>query len=105
MPCDEPISLPRPLPLPVRVTTGTRAAVRRLALAHAERSKGAVVLDLADTVELDASGLGILALVHRRARERGLVVRLLNVRREVRELLKATRMEDMFEFEEDSGTR
>jgi anti-anti-sigma factor len=48
-------------------------------------------------VEIDASGLGVLILLQKRARERGLRTRLLNVPGMVERLLDATRLEPLFE--------
>ena len=47
--------------------------------------------------EIDASGLGVLILLQKRARERGLRTRLLNVPGTVERLLDATRLEPLFE--------
>ena len=47
---------------------------------------------------LMASGLGILVLVQKRARERGLSSRLLNTQHNIRSLLALTKLEGLFEF-------
>jgi anti-anti-sigma factor len=48
---------------------------------------GHVLVNLAAVVRIDAAGLGVLALVHRRAASEGAVVTLTNVHHRVRELL------------------
>jgi hypothetical protein len=48
--------------------------------------------------DVDASGLGILVLVQKRARERGLSTRLLNTQHNIRSLLALTKLEGLFEF-------
>lgn len=57
-----------------------------------------VDVDLGPTVDIDASGLGVLVLLQKRARERGLGTRLLNAPRAIRELLHLTRLDALFEF-------
>jgi anti-anti-sigma regulatory factor len=88
---------------PERLVSSTRADFRALALAHLERldaSDGALIIDLANTVELDASGLGILVLVQKRAKERRLSTSLRHAPERVRNLLKLTMLDFLFEFTE-----
>lgn len=89
------------LTAPERLISSTREEFRRLALAHLERLRGdggAFVIDLGVTVELDASGLGILVLLQKRAKERGLSTHLRHTPERVRNLLKLTMLEFLFEF-------
>ena len=55
-------------------------------------------VDLGPTVDIDASGLGVLVLLQKRARERGLKTRLVNAPRAIREMLHLTRLDALFEF-------
>ena len=58
---------------PERIIAATRAEFRGMALDFLEsvpKGAQALVIDLSDTVELDASGLGILVLIQKRAKER-----------------------------------
>jgi anti-anti-sigma factor len=57
-----------------------------------------VEVDLGATSEMDASGLGVLVLLQKRARERGLTTRLLNASRSIREMLQLTRLDSLFEI-------
>lgn len=97
-------SLPRrsPLTAPERLVADTRAAFRQAALAFIDQSARddwpSVDIDLGPTLEIDASGLGILVLVERRARAHGLSTRLLRAREPVRRLLALTKLDDLFDF-------
>jgi len=98
---DEP--LPPTLAVPERLTAATRSPFRETALAHLERCAGAavarvVVLDFRDTVEVDASGLGVLVHLRRRARDQGLELRLANLPTAIRDLLTVTRLAPLFEL-------
>jgi len=94
-----------PMLAPSRLTAEQRLDFRRAVLEALEQSvrTGAksVDVDLSATVEVDASGLGVLILLQKRARERGLAVRLLHVPRAVTELLESTRLADLFELARD----
>lgn len=87
---------------PARLVAETRVDFRCAALDSLERAEeqGAPILsiDMAETRDVDASGLGILVLVQKRARERGLATRLMNTQHNVRSLLALTKLEGLFEF-------
>jgi anti-anti-sigma regulatory factor len=90
------------LTAPERVVSETRAEFRRIALefverASAEESKAAAI-DLSGTAEVDASGLGILVLVQKRAKELGVHLTLRKVPTQVRYLLLLTKLDHLFEF-------
>ena len=89
---------------PERIVSETRGDFRKTALAHVEQvaasgSKAAVV-DLGSTLEVDASGLGILVLLQKRAKELGITLRLAQVPSQVRYLLVLTKLDHLFEFVE-----
>jgi anti-anti-sigma factor len=92
----------QPLIAPARLTSTERLEFRRDVLelleVAARQGETAVTVDLAQTVELDASGLGVLVLLQKRARERGLRTRLLHPTRTVAEMLHLTRLDALFEF-------
>lgn len=87
---------------PSRLVAETRVDFRSAALESLDRAgqEGAhlFAIDLSETRDVDASGLGILVFVQKRARERGLTTRLLNAQHDVRSLLANTRLESLFEF-------
>jgi anti-anti-sigma regulatory factor len=86
---------------PSRLVAETRVDFRCAALDSLERAgeHGAPLsIDMAETRDVDASGLGILVLVQKRARERGLTTRLMNTQHNVRSLLALTKLEGLFEF-------
>jgi anti-anti-sigma factor len=91
-----------PLTAPTRLTADHRMEFRRAVLERLEAcvrdGEPAVELDLGGTLEMDASGLGVLVLLQKRARERGRTVRLLNAPRTVRQMLNITRLDALFEF-------
>ena len=90
------------LSAPERLVAETRvdfrsAALERLAQAGASGG-AALTIDMTGTRDIDASGLGILVLVQKRARECGLPTCLLNPQRQVRSLLSLTKLEALFEY-------
>ena len=92
----------RPMVAPSRLTADHRLEFRRGVLAALEQAvrdeAGIVELDLSATVEIDASGLGVLILLQKRARERAIVVRLHAVPGAVEQLLDATRLGPLFDI-------
>ena len=90
------------LTAPERIVSETRADFRRTALefiekVHAEQGASAAV-DLSRTAEVDASGLGILVLVQKRAKELGVTLVLARTPVQVRYLLTLTKLDHLFEF-------
>ena len=90
------VHAPRKLTSETRVDFRTRALE---AVEHAARSGARTVdIDLGDTEEVDASGLGALILVHKRAREKRLGVSISRVSKEVRVLLNTTKLDELFDI-------
>ena len=91
------------LSAPERLVTETRLDFRRAALDHVERaaqeSAERIYVDLTATHEIDASGLGVLVLLQKRARERMIAVRLLHAGASVRQMLLLTKLDYLFELE------
>jgi len=86
---------------PERIVAATRSEFRAAALAHLEQlgaDAGALIIDLRNTVEIDASGLGVLVLVQKRAKDRGLSTHLRQTPERVRNLLKLTMLDFLFEL-------
>ena len=86
---------------PERLIASTRADFRSAALAHLDQLQTggtAMVIDMGQTVEIDAAGLGILVLVQKRAKERGLSTNLRRTPERVRNLLKLTMLDFLFEL-------
>lgn len=92
------------LAAPARLVTETRLDFRRSALEHVERaaqeSASRIYVDLAATRDIDASGLGVLVLLQKRARERMIATRLLNAGASVRQMLLLTKLDYLFELED-----
>ncbi|GAC1652769.1 MAG: hypothetical protein NVS4B3_15220 [Gemmatimonadaceae bacterium] len=90
------------LAAPAQLSAETRSEFRRGALAHLEaltaRGVRRMVVNLSATTEVDASGLGILVLVQKRARELGSSLVLARVPQQVRYLLVLTKLDHLFEF-------
>jgi anti-anti-sigma factor len=89
------------LTAPEQIIAATRAEFRAAALAHLASlpsNVGAMVIDLGNTSEIDASGLGILVLIQKRAKERGLTTRLRRTPDRVHNLLKLTMLDFLFEM-------
>lgn len=91
-----------PLVCSAHLTAESRLDFRRDVLnaleAASAAGESAVVLDLSGVVEIDASGLGVLILLQKRARERGLRTRLLSVPSIVETLFEDTRMGPLFDI-------
>ncbi len=92
------------LAAPDRLVTETRLGFRRAALEHVERaaqdSASRIYVDLGATRDIDASGLGVLVLLQKRARERMIATRLLNAGPSVRQMLLLTKLDYLFELED-----
>lgn len=89
---------------PPRLIAATRDEFRAAALDLLDRATAThapvALVDMGQTLDMDASGLGILVLLHKRAKERGIVTRLLHTPEHVRRLLALTKLEYLFEYEE-----
>jgi anti-anti-sigma factor len=88
---------------PLRLVAEHRADFRNEALKTIERAATAghsIVVDLTSTVEIDSSGLGLLVLVEKRARERGIKTVLRKPGTEVRTMLAATKLEMLFTIQD-----
>jgi anti-anti-sigma regulatory factor len=92
---------------PVRLVTETRSEFRAALLQRIEELPGddanGLRVDLARTVEIDASGLGVLVVAQKSARERAQSLCLVDAGLPVRLLLARTRLEPLFEFSSRSG--
>jgi len=92
------------LTAPPRLVAETRLEFRRAALEHLERvteTRGArVFVDLGRTADIDASGLGVLVLLQKRAREKMVAVRLVHPPAAVRQMLELTKLDYLFELED-----
>jgi anti-anti-sigma regulatory factor len=90
------------LAAPARITGETRATFRKDALSFMEAAGAAglvnISLDMSKTVEVDASGLGVLVVVQKKSKELGLHLRVTRVPQQVRYLLLLTKLEHLFEF-------
>lgn len=91
------------VPAPARLSADTRVGFRDAALTCLERAErlgaGTLTIDLRGTGELDASGLGLLVMLHKRAQERGVTTILAHVPEHLRMLLSATKLDALFKFE------
>ncbi len=100
--------LPQPdrvvLLAPERLVSENRLDFRRDALEQVSKAVAGgarrVTIDLRDTREVDASGLGVLVLLQKRAREHALTTCLMRTPPTVRHLLHLTQLERLFEFED-----
>ena len=86
---------------PERLIADTRGEFRTAAIEHLEQLRPdakVFVIDMRRTLDVDASGLGILVLVQKRAKEKGLATRLDHAPERVRNLLKLTLLDFLFEL-------
>ena len=88
---------------PERLVADTRAQFRKDALSYLDRAAAQSVkdfsLDMSATTEMDASGLGILVVVQKKAKELDIRMVIANAPQQVRYLLLLTKLEHLFEFE------
>ena len=86
---------------PTRLIAETRDEFRTAAVAfleHLAPDAEILVIDMEQTLDIDASGLGILVLIQKRAKERGLSTHLRRAPEKVRNLLKLTMLDFLFEL-------
>jgi anti-anti-sigma factor len=92
-----------PLRVPRRLVTETRAELRETALRRLDElvAQGAtsLTIDLSEVTDVDIGGVGILVLLQKRARERGLDTRLINTPVQVERLLTLTQLDYLFEVQ------
>lgn len=90
---------------PPRITAANREQFRQASLGFVERGARAgtavVIVDLGPTEELDASGLGLLVQMQKRAEDLDVSLQLVNVPSFIRELLVMTRLEHLFTIVEE----
>ena len=90
------------LSAPAQLTSATRVEFRRQALAVLEAASlaqdSSITIDLAATSDVDASGLGILVLVQKKAKDAGLATRLVRVTPSVKHLLVLTKLDHLFDL-------
>jgi anti-anti-sigma factor len=95
---------PEILAAPNRLVAETRLDFRRAVLEHLERvaqlNAARVVIDLRHTTDIDASGLGVLVLLQKRARERMIATKLLHPPASVKQMIALTRLDYLFEMED-----
>ena len=88
---------------PPHLDAASRLGFRRAALEHLERvvqrKETRVIIDLQHTTDIDASGLGVLVLVQKRAREQMIATRLLHVPQSVRQMIALTKLDYLFEMD------
>jgi anti-anti-sigma factor len=89
---------------PPHLDAASRLDFRRAALEHlervAQRNETRVVIDLRHTTDIDASGLGVLVLLQKRARERMIATKLLHAPSPVKQMIALTKLDYLFELED-----
>ena len=92
-----------PLRAPRRLVTETRAELRDAALRQLEELAAAgettFTIDLSDVADADIGGVGILVLLQKRARDRGITTRLVHAPVQVERLLALTQLDYLFDLE------
>ena len=90
---------------PPRIIAANREQFRKASLGFIEdavrRGVPILSLDMQDTEEVDASGLGLLVNMQKRADELGVTLELVRVPRHIRHLLVLTRLEHLFVIVEE----
>ena len=92
-----------PLRAPRRLVTETRAELRDAALRQLEELAAAgettFTIDLTDVADADIGWVGILVLLQKRARDRGISTRLVHTPVQVERLLALTQLDYLFDLE------
>jgi anti-anti-sigma factor len=91
------------LEAPERIVADTRVDFRSAAMSCVAQAAAVdastLIIDLGSTRELDASGLGMLVVLHKRAKEQGVSTRLAHVPDRIRNLLVLTKLDGLFELD------
>ncbi|MCC6319734.1 MAG: STAS domain-containing protein [Gemmatimonadaceae bacterium] len=91
------------LEAPARLVAETRVDFRAAAMECLERARqlgaGELRIDMSATEEVDASGLGTLVVLQKRARACGVTTRLCSTQTRVHHLLAITRLDTLFLFD------
>ena len=97
------LDAPVTIAAPRRLVSETRVQFRALTLDRlagiAAEGAPALEIDLAETTEVDASGLGMLVLIQKRARDAGVATRLVHANDQLRALLALTRLDSLFDLQ------
>ena len=92
---------------PEQLGLDTRVEFRRAAVELVEgmgRGGGSLVIDLSATTSVDSAGLSAVIMVQRRAASQKVTVSLRGMSEELRFLFVLTKLEDLFEIEEDQSS-
>ncbi len=91
---------------PEQLGLDTRVEFRRAAIELVEGmgGGGSLVIDLSATTSVDSAGLSALIMVQRRATSQNLTVSLRGMSEDLRFLFVLTKLEDLFEIEEDESS-
>lgn len=81
---------------PATITMDNYLEIENAITGHLAGDKDRVVLDLAHTMHLYSSGIGLLIRIRRRVSESGGTVSLVNVNRKIREILAAVLLNKIF---------
>lgn len=87
----------RKIVVPCTLLRGQEQGLLSQAIPALER--GDLVLDLRETEQMDAAGLGALAMLHEFARKQGHALHLANPREHVWNLLRLTKLDAVFSIE------
>lgn len=94
----EPTPLQVRLGVPTELIVGTRQAFRAEVERRLEAGAREILCDCRDTRWMDASGMGILVSLAKRARERGARLVIANLNDDLRNLFELTKLDTLFEL-------
>jgi anti-sigma B factor antagonist len=80
---------------------GGDKALRELTVQLLDSDRKSILLNMAGVQYMDSAGIGEMVACSKLARERRAEVKLLHPTRKVREMLRITRFEELFEIHED----
>jgi anti-anti-sigma factor len=79
---------------------GSSIQARELFKGLIEKGKVNIIIDFSEVTFIDSSGLGIIVVAYRNAKEKGGTIKFANVNQRIRKLFEITRTEKHFEFYE-----
>jgi anti-anti-sigma factor len=79
---------------------GSSIQARELFKSLIEKGKVNIIIDFSEVTFIDSSGLGIIVVAYRNAKEKGGTIKFANVNQRIRKLFEITRTEKHFEFYE-----
>jgi len=86
------------LRLPAQLTVANRQELKQQVVDELDRGERRFVIDLAGTLYIDSSGLGVLVSLSKKIREQGGELRLANLNDDLKTLFELTKLDTLFQI-------